>query len=544
MRRLRQIFSRHTITGDLSEEMRQHLEEKIEALVAQGMPREEAVHAARRAFGNATLLEERGREVWMWPLVESIWADVKFAARQLRKSPGFALTAILTLALGIGATTAIFSLFQQVWLHSLPIPDPGRLVLLRATGPVAPGYESFSGEAAYYFSVPMFRDLRKESGKIFSDMAASGRFDGALRAGTTTETVRGYFVTGGYFATLGLRPVIGRFLTPQDDVPLHGNPVVVLSYSEWQESFGGSPAALNQVVDINAHPFTIIGVAPAGFVGLDRQNPAQIFAPMSTEPTMPTHDRSFLELHNAIWINIVARLQPEMSRQRADAALNPLWRSLRENELTLFKHSQRFSQDYLRSHLFVASGTGGLPFLENRVGPQIQVLMAMAILVLLIACVNLANLLLVRGAVRAKEIGVRAALGASRARLMRWVLTEGLLLTALGGLAGLGLGLVAMHPLAASGLVGDSWEAASTVSPEGLHLLLFAAGAMLLTGLLSCLPSMMLSTRPELTEVLHESTTRNPRGANRLRPAFTALQITLSFVLLAGPACWHALFTT
>jgi putative ABC transport system permease protein len=534
MNPLQRLLHRRAQADDLSEEMRQHLEEKIEALVAGGVPRDEAVHAARRAFGNATLIEQRSREVWMWPLIESIWADIKFALRQLRKSPGFALTAVLTLALGIGATTAIFSLFQQVWLHSLPVPNPERLVLLRATGPMDPGYESFSGEAAYYFSVPMFRDLRKQSGNIFSGMAASGRFDGVLRAGTTTKTVRGYFVTGGYFDALGLRPMIGRLISPEDDTVREGNPVAVLSYSEWQQAFGGSPAALNQVVDINAHPFTIIGVAPAGFVGLDRQNPAQIFAPMSMEPTMPTHDRSFLDLHNAIWINIVARLQPWMSAQRAEVALNPVWRSLRTNELTLFKHNQRFAEEYLHSRLSVENGAEGLPFLQHRVGPEIQVLIAMALMVLLIACVNLANLLLVRGAVRAKEIGVRAALGASRARLMRWVLIDGFLLTALGGLAGACLGLLAMPPLTTSGLLDDSWDAAPVASAAGMHLLLFAAAAMLLTWLLSCLPSMLLSTRPDLNQVLHESTVRNPRGASRVRPVFTAFQIVLSFVLLVG----------
>lgn len=391
----------------------------------------------------------------MWPWIENLYADVKFALRQLRKSPGFTLTAILTLALGIGANTAIFSLFQQVLLRSLPVRQPRQLVVLRSTGATT-GWISSYGDDTYYFSVPMYRDLRRQSGKVFSNMAASGAFLIPMRAEAATETVTGDFVTGRYFATLGLRPVIGRLIGASDDAERSGNPVVVLSYSEWQERFGGSPAALNQTVDINAHPFTIIGVAPPGFVGLNPQMPDQIFVPMTMEPVLPTHDASWLDKHDAVWINIVARLRPGMSRQRAEVALNPLWSTLRKNELPLLGNPfQGFDKAYLRTHLFVANGVQGLPFIQKRLGPKVKLLMAMSLLVLLIACVNLANLLLVRGTVRGKEIGVRAALGASRARLMAWVLTEGLVLAVLGGAAGIGLRLAAMQPLSTI-LLGDS----------------------------------------------------------------------------------------
>ncbi|HEX4021775.1 MAG TPA: ABC transporter permease [Acidobacteriaceae bacterium] len=467
--------------------------------------------------------------------MQTLLSDLRYALRQMRKSPGFTLTAILTLALGIGATTGIFSLFQQVLLHNLPVPDPQQIVLLRATGAME-GSISAYGDLAYYFSVPMYRDLRQQSGKVFANMAASGPFLSPMRIGTATEDVQGNFVTGSYFATLGLRPAIGRLIESSDDTVRGGNPVVVLSYSEWQSRFGGSPSALNQTVDINAHPFTIIGVTPPGFTGIDRQQSAQIFAPMSMEPILPTHDRSWLDMHDAIWINIVGRLQPGMTRQRAEVELAPLWLALKKNELPLFgNHSQRFSQAFLRTHLFVTSGAQGLPFLQRQLGPEVEVLMAMATLVLLIACVNLANLLLVRGTIRMKEIGVRSALGASRGRLMAWVLIEGLLLALLGGAAGVGLGLLAKQPLVA-GLFGQGAKAAPITSPLGLHLLFFAAIAMFLTGLLSCLPSMFLSTRPDLTQVLHENTMQHSRGGGRLRLAFTTVQIMLSFVLLVG-AC-------
>ncbi|HTU49275.1 MAG TPA: ABC transporter permease [Acidobacteriaceae bacterium] len=531
MNPLRFLWKRRAMVDDLSDEIEQHLNEKIEALVVEGMPREEATHAARRAFGNSTLLEERGREFWMWSWMENLWTDLKFTVRQLRKSPGFTVTAVMTLALGIGATTAIFSLFLQVLLHSLPVQDPQTVVLLRASG-ANTGYMSNYGDPTYYFSVPMFRDLQRQTGKVFRSMAASGPFPAATRTGETAENLQGDFVTGDFFGTLGLRPALGRLIEPADDRVAGSNPVAVLSYSEWQQGFGGSRAVLNRTIDINAHPFTVVGVTPPGFTGLDPRMPDQIFVPMSMEPVIPTHDKSFLLRHDAIWVNIVARLQPGMTAKRAEVELNPLWYALRKNELPLFtNHPGPFSRAFLTTHLFVERGMQGLPFQERQLGPKVELLMAMALLVLLIACVNLGNLLLVRGTIRAKEIGVRAALGASRARLIAWVLIEGWVIAALGGAIGIGLGLLVERPLTV-GLLRQNPVASSL----GMHLLIFGVLLLLLTGFLSCLPSMLLTTRPDLTRVLHESTAQSSKGGGRLRLAFTAVQITLSFVLLVG-AC-------
>ncbi len=527
------MFRRRRMTADLSEELQQHLEEKAAALEAQGMPREEALHAARRAFGNATLIEQRSREVWLWVWLDNLLRDLRFALRQLRKSPGFTITAVLVLALGVGANTAIFLLFQQVLLNSLPVSHPERLVALRATGGFS-GMLSTYGDHTYYFSVPMFRHLEANSENVFSGIAASGPFFSPVQIGDGSETLQGNFVSGDYFATLGIRPVIGRLIEPLDDGAPGSNPVVVLSYSEWQKGFGGSPAVLNRTIDINAHPFTVIGVAPAGFEGLNREMPAQIFVPLSMEPVLPTHSTSWLNRHDALWINIVARLRPGMTLKRAEVALNPLWFALRSEELPLFtSHSQRFANSFLHTHLFVTSGVQGLPFLQEEYGPKVKVLMAMAVIVLLIACVNLANLLLLRGVVRAREIGVRAALGASRWRLLAWVLTEGLLLAWLGGLAGVAVGFLMGQPLAAA-LFGDAATSSPLVFSQSARLLLFGFLAVSTTGLLSCLPAMSLTTRPDLTRVLHDGASPNARSWSRLRLTFTTLQIALSFVLLVA----------
>jgi putative ABC transport system permease protein len=529
MNPIQHLWKRRAMMDDLSDEIEQHISEKIEALVAEGMPRDEAVHAARRAFGNSTLLEERGREFWMWSWVENLWADLKFTVRQLRKSLGFSVTAVMTLALGIGATTAIFSLFLQVLLRAMPVQNPQSLVLLRATGATT-GYISNYGDPAYYFNVPMFYDLQRQAGNVFQSMGASGPFPGAVRAGDLTQNMQGDFVTGDFFTTLGLRPALGRLIEPADDRVPGSNPVMVLSYNEWQQGFGGSPAVLNRTIDINAHPFTVVGVTPPGFTGLDPSQPDQLFVPMSMEPVIPTHDKSWLLLHNATWVNIIARLKPGMTAKRAEVELNPLWYSLRKNELPLYtNHPGPFSRAFLTTHLFVARGMQGLPFLETQLGPKVELLMAMALLVLLIAVVNLGNLLLVRGTIRAKEIGVRAALGASRGRLITWVLIEGLTLASVGGAVGIGFGWLTMRPLATALL-----RASAIPSAIEVHLLIFAVVLMLLTGLLSCLPSMFLTTRPDLTQVLHESTMQGSKGGGRLRLTFTAVQITLSFVLLVG----------
>jgi putative ABC transport system permease protein len=529
MNPIERLWKRRAMMDDLSDEIEQHISEKIETLVAEGMPREEAVHAARRAFGNSALLEERGREFWMWSWVENLWADLKFTVRQLRKSPGFTVTAVMTLALGIGATTAIFSLFLQVLMRSMPVQNPQSLVLLRSTGEVTGSLSNY-GDPTYYFNVPMFYDLQRQATNVFHSMAASGPFPGAVRAGERTENLEGDFVTGEFFATLGLRPALGRLIEPAEDRVPGSNPVVVLSYNEWQQDFGGSPAVLNRTIDINAHPFTVVGVAPPGFTGLDPRMPNQLFVPMSMEPVIPTHSKSWLLLHDATWINIIARLQPGMTAKRAEVELNPVWRSLKKNELPQFGHvPPSFSREFMATHLYVASGMGGLPFLETQLGPKVEVLMAMALLVLLIAGVNLGNLLLVRGTIRAKEIGVRAALGASRGRLIAWVLIEGLLLATLGGAVGIGFGWLAMRPLSTALLGGSTIPSAIE-----MHLLLFATALMLMTGFLSCLPSMFLTTRPDLTRVLHESTAQSSKGGGRLRLIFTAVQITLSFVLLVG----------
>lgn len=290
---IKQWFSRRRLYSDLSQEIREHLEEKIDELVASGMSKEEATHAARREFGNVVLIEERGREVWQWPSIESLVADVRYALRMLRKNPGFAAVAVLTLALDIGANTAIFSLIEAVMLRSLPIQDPSQLVLLSWSArhpPNTDGYWS-SGDCAdnrgfaarspnnphgCAFSEPLFRRIAKTN--AFSGAAAfanSGRLN--LSGNGQATVIDGQLVSGDFFRTMGVRAAVGRVLEASDDSP-SAAPVALLNYGYWQSAFGGSRDAIGRTIDLNNVPFTIIGVAESRFTGMSPGSDYDVWA--------------------------------------------------------------------------------------------------------------------------------------------------------------------------------------------------------------------------------------------------------------------------
>ena len=287
---LRQIRSRRQLTADLSEEMQQHLEEKIEALISDGMPTDEAVHAARRAFGNTTLIEQRSREVWMWPLIESIWADIKFALRQLRKSPGFTAAVVLTLALGIGANTAVFSLVNAVLLRSLPVQNPDELVVMRWSAHHWPegdmsdygdcGPETNAGSyTGCSLSYPMFQEIARRKDLFSSAIAFAGPQQTDLSGNGPASIAQGELVSGNYFQTLGVRAALGRTLQPEDEKP-DAPAVAVLDYGYWQRAFGGATSVLGRAVRLNNVVFTIVGVADRGFTRLTPGKSVDLWVPL------------------------------------------------------------------------------------------------------------------------------------------------------------------------------------------------------------------------------------------------------------------------
>ena len=287
---LKQIRSRRRLTADLSEEMQQHLEEKIEALIADGIPRAEAIHAARRAFGNATLIEQRSREVWMWPLIESIWADIRFSLRQLRKSPGFTAAVVLTLALGIGANTAIFSLVNAVLLRSLPVRNPNGLVVMRWSAHHGPegdltdygdcGPETNAGSyTGCSLSYPMFQAIARLKDLFSGAIAFAGPQQIDLSGNGPAAIAQGELVSGNYFHTLGVRAALGRTLQPEDEKP-DAPAVAVLDYGYWQRAFGGATNVLGRTVRLNNVVFTIVGVADRGFTRLTPGQGVDLWVPL------------------------------------------------------------------------------------------------------------------------------------------------------------------------------------------------------------------------------------------------------------------------
>ena len=437
---LKQIRLRRRFSADLSEEMQQHLEEKIEALIADGMPREEAVHAARRAFGNATLIEQRSREIWMWPLAESIWADIKFALRQLRKSPGFTAAVVLTLALGIGANTAIFSLVNAVLLRSLPVQNPDELVVMRWSAHTWPLYVfsrnygdcapdrtagSYSGCSVSY---PMYREIAGRKDLFSSAMAFAGPDQMDMGGNGPASIARGELVSGNYFETLGVRAALGRTLQPEDEKP--GSPAVaVLDYGYWQRAFGGATNVLGRTVRLNNVVFTIVGVADRGFTRLTPGTSLDLWVPLQQARPLGLRWASAPDA-SSWWLTVVGRLQPGVLRAQAQAAMN-LWFVNRTTHGE--KPAWKTTND---PRLKLLPAQSGLTGFRDRFGEPLILLMAAVGIVLVIACANVAGLMLARGAARGKEMAVRLAVGAAKRRVIRQLLTESLLLSFMGAALG------------------------------------------------------------------------------------------------------------
>ncbi len=538
---LKQMFSRRRLSADLSEEMQQHLEEKIEALIADGMPREEAIHAAHRAFGNATLIEQRSREVWMWPLIESICADIKFALRQLRKSPGFTAAVVLTLALGIGANTAIFSLVNAVLLRSLPVRNPNELVVMRWSARAWPNHvgthshgdcasdTSAGSHSDCVLSYPMFREIAGRSDLFSSAIAFAGPSEMDLSGNGPASIAQGALVSGNYFQTLGVRAALGRTLQPEDEKP--GSPAVaVLDYGYWQRAFGGATNVLGRTIRLNNAVFTIVGVADRGFTRLTPGTSLDLWVSLQQAIPLGLSEESHSPGESEWWLTVLGRLQPGVSVAQAQAAMN-VWFV---NETTHGeKPAWKKTQD---PRLSVLPAQSGLTGFRANFGDLLMLLMAAVGIVLVIACANVAGLLLARGTVREKEFAVRIAVGAGKRRVIRQLLTESLLLSFMGAALGT---LVAYA--GATGLETFFSENMNRPLPINLHpnapVLLFAIGVAVVTGIgFGLAPAFRGAQADVMTELKGNSATtrhgRRPRLA--LGSSLVMLQVALSVVVLSG----------
>jgi len=468
--------------------------------------------------------------------MQTILQDLRFALRQLRRSPAFALTAILTLALGIGANTAIFSLIDQALLKSLPVRDPDSLVVLEGTGKAWEGSaSSHGGDAEAYFSYPMYKDLRDKN-KVFEGLLATSPVAISITRNGDSQMTDSEIVSGNYFDLLGVQPALGRLFTQADDQQKDGNPVAVLSFDFWKNHLGSDPSLVGANVILNGQAYQVLGVAAPRFSSAVWGQTPGIFVPMSMldqiVPNRASRDR--LNSHTSKWMNIIGRLKPGVTRPQSEAAMNPLWHALRAEELkALGTKSKRFTDDYLvNSRMLVLPGRSGFSYSRSDYQTPLLAIMGMAVLVLLIASVNVASLLLVRSASRIREFSLRYALGAGGSRIVQQLLLEGLLIGILGGLAGLALAPIAIRELVHL-LASDNGSVAFNATIDSRLLLFNFAIAIVVAILFSLAPTLQLR-RPDLTSAMGQRSGTGTGAMLSFRRAVVGLQIGLSVLLLIG----------
>lgn len=520
---LRRLFSRQRLYNDLAEEMREHVEEKAEQFGREGMSRDEAVRAARRAFGNTALIEERGREAWQWPRLENLLRDISFSARLLRKSPGFALIAVLTLTLGVGANTAIFSLLNGLLLRPLPVPEAQRLVLLRLN----------LDTISYSFCAPLFRALEAHH-DIFSHIFA---FDGTtlqMRDQNGHYPVPGTLVSGQYFDALGVAPELGRTLNPRDDSK-SGNAAgypAVISDSFWTEHLHRDPSVIGSRIIANNITFTIVGVMPKSFIGADANFRPQIFVPLVAEPEIHAPYNNTAGGYHTWWLRVVARLKPGSSLAKANAALSAispaLFRETIPDPKWNFGHKTRDSLN-----IVAEPGAAGYSSLRTGYKNPLLVTFALCVIVLLLACINLASLLLARATSRQREIATRLAIGATRSRLVQQLLVDSLLLAVLGTAAGLAIAPLVSRALAAM-LVRSNSEMYLDASIDWRVFLFAVTAALVSTVLVGLLPALQ-ATGGELNEHMKDGSHATRSGRQRLLPKILlGIEVALAMVLVSG----------
>jgi predicted permease len=466
--------------------------------------------------------------------VRSFWLDVRYGLRMLGKNPGFTAIAILTLSLGIGANTAIFSIFNQILLKRLPVKEPNRLVMLKSPGPKR-GHVWSDGDDAEIFSYPLYKGIAKNR-SAFSGVFARYEFGTSVASNGETDHGSGELVSGNYFETLGVQPALGRLLTPADDVTQGAHPVVVLSHGYWTRRFASDPGILNQVILVNNTQLTVIGVAQAGFTGIQVGQSPDLFVPMMMKPQM-TPIRNGLDDWNDSYLAVFARLKPGLSKAQAEAAINVEYKSLMEqNVATLPNLAGKGREAFLNKKLVLADGSQGRMVIQRDSGPAFAALFAMVILVLLIACTNVANLLMAKGSARQREFAIRSAMGASRGRMIWQLQIESLVCALAGGLLGLILASWLMNFLVRQ-IVSDTGIMGLQSNLDGT-VLAFAVAATLGSALLFGLFPAWRVARTALSQTLKDQGTTISSGPThvRFRKFLVAGQVAFTLLLLVGAA--------
>ena len=536
--KLGELFGGARTSKDLEDEIQAHVQMLTERYIEQGMSPRNAAVAARRQFGNSDSLRERHHAQASFRTLTILWRDLRFGARQLLRNPVLTCIGISSLALGIGANTAVFTAAKAVLFDTLPVDAPDQLRMLTWVSgreqPVPPVWgdvssNESSGLTSNAFSYPVFEELRAKKDAVldfiaFKDVSLTATVDGQ------PDMINGELITGEGFQSLGINAVLGRTLTLADDMVANNEPVAVISQGYWVQRFARSQAVIGQHIFLNGVPVTIVGVCGGRFSGLQMGNVSQIFLPLALQPLIvPRAQNSSVSLLNnpqSWWVQILVRLRADVPEPRVQAEFDAI---LRQAAMPVLAHTS----DIDRFHLRLEPGARGADSLRGAYSQTSYVLQGLAGLILLLACVNLANLLLARSASRRREITTRFALGASRASIVRQMLTESLLLSGLGGIAGLALGYLFRNAIPKL-LEGASRPAIASVDFDW-RVLLFTLGVSLATGLLFGVAPAWQSMRLDVNLNLRDS---GGATANRHRlildKALVLGQIALSAILLAG----------
>jgi len=512
--RLQTLFGRNRSAERLDHEIQFHLEQQIAENTATGMSPEDARHAAMRAFGNPTVLKEETRDTWGWRWLENLYEDLRYGLRMLRKSPGFTATAVLSLALGIGANTAIFSLMDALMLRWLPVRDPQNLVLLHI-------------RSDFSFSYPMVRALAGQ-GDIFDGVAGfSGWVFNADSRGSIVA-VQGAVATGGYYETLGLNPTVGRLLTQEDDQP-GAHLVAVISYGYWERQFARDTGVVGHAFRLNGVLVEIVGVSPRGFEGANVGSIADITMAVAAVPRVDPSSASLVGAGN-FWLRVLARPKAGVSFPEVKARLASLWPAIAERTIPADWPADRRKALADATFEFAAGGTGYTRLREMFWKPLL-VLMVVVALVLLIACANVANLLLARATARQREIAVRLAIGAGRGRILRQLLTESALLSLIGAAFGIGLAWLSSRFLVAI-LSSGPMQVVFDLTPNG-HVIGFTSGVAIATGILFGLAPAFQATAAGPSPVLKENAGMST-SRSKLLSSLVTTQVALSLLLIIG----------
>jgi predicted permease len=530
MKRILNWFRLRRLESDLDRELQYHIDRRVTDLVHSGLPEPEARRRVALELGGATQLREEVRDIWLTRWLRDFVPDLRFSARSILRSPSFTATAVLSLALGIGATTALYSLIDQIVLRALPVDHPERLVLFDWNGEQLA--ETFGSDNL--MSYPICRDLQQQE-QFFDGVFCRAATTISFSTGGEPRLTAAELVSGTYFSVLGVSPTLGRLLTIDDDQVPGSSPVVVLSYDFWKNQFGGAQDIVGRKVLVNQHPMTVVGVAAPAFHGIDVGEVPSVWIPAVMSAQSIPGFKTMLDRRTR-WMQILGRLKQNVSLAGAKTGLQPWFKAMldedtRRTDFSRFSAEQR--RQFLASTLDLTAAPEGHSVLRHDLSRPLWVLFVATAVLLALACLNVAGLFLARGSARHREISTRLALGASRGRIGRQLLTDSVLLAFAGGLLG-----VVMAPIAVRALIAflpHNTAANDLQASIDTRLLLFAFLISLVTGFLAGAAPALQAGRKSLDSSLRERG-GTPSGGLALRRAIVTAQIafTLILVIAAG----------